>query len=165
MYCKVRDFLSDLKDESEKTLKIFKSLTNDSLSTKVYEEGRTIENIARHIIFTISDMFKYLNIQIDGICKETKLQSVQEIEENYKKAIDNLLEQIPNKLTDEDLTKEIEIYGEKWKVNYMLYAYIKHEIHHRSQITVLMRQANLKVPGVYGPSKEEWKDYGMEPEE
>jgi len=24
-----------------------------------------------------------------------------------------------------------------------------------------MRQAGLKVPGIYGPSKEEWETYGM----
>jgi len=28
---------------------------------------------------------------------------------------------------------------------------------------VLMRQAGLRVPGVYGPAKEEWESYGMEP--
>lgn len=26
---------------------------------------------------------------------------------------------------------------------------------------VLMRQAGLKVPGTYGPAKEEWQQYGM----
>ncbi|MCK4657684.1 MAG: hypothetical protein KAT85_11650, partial [candidate division Zixibacteria bacterium] len=34
-------------------------------------------------------------------------------------------------------------------------------IHHRGQMTVLMRQAGLKVPGVYGPSMEEWEHFGM----
>jgi uncharacterized damage-inducible protein DinB len=28
-------------------------------------------------------------------------------------------------------------------------------------MTVLMRQAGIKVPGVYGPAKEEWAAYGM----
>ncbi|MBI2416475.1 MAG: hypothetical protein HYV28_00920 [Ignavibacteriales bacterium] len=28
-------------------------------------------------------------------------------------------------------------------------------------MTVLMRQAGLKVPGAYGPSREEWAAYGM----
>jgi hypothetical protein len=27
-------------------------------------------------------------------------------------------------------------------------------------MTVLMRQAGLKVPGIYGPAKEEWSIYG-----
>ena len=32
---------------------------------------------------------------------------------------------------------------------------LHHEIHHRGQMTVLMRQAGLPVPGVYGPAKDE----------
>jgi len=38
-----------------------------------------------------------------------------------------------------------------------------HQTHHRAQMTVLMRQAGLKVPGVYGPSREEWSQMGMPP--
>lgn len=29
-------------------------------------------------------------------------------------------------------------------------------------MTVLMRQAGLTVPGIYGPAKEEWATFGME---
>jgi len=29
-------------------------------------------------------------------------------------------------------------------------------------MTVLMRQGGLKVPGVFGPTKEEWSQYGMQ---
>jgi uncharacterized damage-inducible protein DinB len=32
---------------------------------------------------------------------------------------------------------------------------IRHQIHHRGQITILMRQAGLAAPGVYGPNEEE----------
>jgi uncharacterized damage-inducible protein DinB len=39
---------------------------------------------------------------------------------------------------------------------------IQHQAHHRGQMTVLMRQAGLPVPGIYGPSKEEWANFGME---
>jgi uncharacterized damage-inducible protein DinB len=42
---------------------------------------------------------------------------------------------------------------------------IRHEIHHRAQMTVLMRQAGLKVPGIYGPSRDEWQAMGMTPPE
>jgi uncharacterized damage-inducible protein DinB len=38
-----------------------------------------------------------------------------------------------------------------------------HQCHHRGQMTVLMRQAGQKVPGIYGPAKEEWSSMGMEP--
>jgi uncharacterized damage-inducible protein DinB len=32
-----------------------------------------------------------------------------------------------------------------------------HQTHHRAQMMVLMKQAGLKVPGVYGPSEDDIK--------
>lgn len=165
MYCKVQDFIDDYKEESQKTLQIFQSLTEESLRTKVYPEGRDIETIARHIIYSIGDMFQYLDIEINAINKEEKLTSVDDIVYKYSISVQKLLNQIPSKIKDDKLNDEIEIYNEKWKIKHILYSFVKHEIHHRAQITVLLRQAGLKVPGIYGPSKEEWKNYGMEPEE
>ncbi len=165
MYCQIQSFIDDYKQESEKTLQIFKALSNESLTTKVYPEGRDIETIARHIIFTISDMFKYLNINIEVINKNEKLKSVEEITTKYQITVQKLLSGITEILKDEMLEDEVEIYGEHWKIKNVLHSFLKHEIHHRAQLAILMRQAGLVIPGIYGPSKEEWKDYGMEPEE
>ena len=52
------------------------------------------------------------------------------------------------------------MYGEKWPRGMSLSALMAHETHHRGQMTVLMRQAGLPVPGVYGPAKEEWAAMG-----
>jgi uncharacterized damage-inducible protein DinB len=62
---------------------------------------------------------------------------------------------------DADLPVEIDMYGEKWTRAMTLRAIIQHEVHHRGQMTVLMRQAGLRVPGIYGPAREEWAVYGM----
>ena len=64
---------------------------------------------------------------------------------------------------DESLLESDEMYGDSWKRGTTLTILISHQAHHRGQMTVLMRQAGLLVPGVYGPSKEEWVSYGMEP--
>jgi uncharacterized damage-inducible protein DinB len=55
------------------------------------------------------------------------------------------------------------MYGEKWKRAQTLASLVFHQIHHRGQMTVLMRQAGLKVPGIYGPAREEWSAWGMSP--
>lgn len=39
---------------------------------------------------------------------------------------------------------------------------IKHIIHHRGQVTVLMRQAGIEPFGVYDPTKERWVGVGVE---
>jgi uncharacterized damage-inducible protein DinB len=65
--------------------------------------------------------------------------------------------------TDATLEVEDDMYGERWPRGLTLQALIVHQAHHRGQMTVLMRQAGLRVPGVYGPSREEWTAYGMPP--
>ena len=64
--------------------------------------------------------------------------------------------------TDETLAKTSMMYREEWKNGATLRILIQHEVHHRAQMTVLMRQAGLQDPGVYGPSKEEWAGLGMQ---
>ena len=54
------------------------------------------------------------------------------------------------------------MYGMSWKRGTTLSILVNHQAHHRGQMTVLMRQAGLMVPGVYGPAKEEWASMGME---
>ena len=57
------------------------------------------------------------------------------------------------------------MYGEPWQRALTLAILVAHQTHHRGQMTVLMRQAGLKVPGVYGPSKDEWAAMGASPPE
>jgi uncharacterized damage-inducible protein DinB len=88
-----------------------------------------------------------------------------EIANAYKAASDSLADQVGNNWKDETLEVEDNLYGETWKRGLTLRILIDHEIHHRGQMTVLMRQAGLQVPGIYGPAKEEWVKYNMkEPE-
>jgi uncharacterized damage-inducible protein DinB len=53
------------------------------------------------------------------------------------------------------------MYGQTWKKRDVLASLILHQAHHRGQMTVLMRQAGLAVPGIYGPAREEWAAMGM----
>jgi uncharacterized damage-inducible protein DinB len=80
----------------------------------------------------------------------------------YERASQSISHSVHTQWEDAMLPEVLDMYGEKWSRGAILYAIIKHEAHHRGQMTVLMRQANLKVPGVYGPSREEWVTFGMQ---
>jgi uncharacterized damage-inducible protein DinB len=80
----------------------------------------------------------------------------------YSAASDALLKGIES-WSDADLEREDEMYGEIWKRGYGLQVLLVHQTHHRGQMTVLMRQAGLLVPSIYGPVKEGWSAYGVEP--
>ena len=57
----------------------------------------------------------------------------------------SFIEQLKKHYKDEDLQTEDDMYGEKWKRGLTLLYLMLHLAHHRGQMTVLMRQAGLKV--------------------
>jgi uncharacterized damage-inducible protein DinB len=91
-------------------------------------------------------------------------KSSEDILQKYKQASNTLIENLTKEWNDQSLKDEINMYGEMWTKEMVLTSLIKHQIHHRAQITVLMRQAGLKVPGIYGPSYDEWQFMKMEPQ-
>jgi len=51
--------------------------------------------------------------------------------------------------------EEVEFYGMRMPREEVLRLMLRHEAHHRGQLTVFLRLAGAKVPGVYGPSGDE----------
>ena len=164
MYHTINEFLDDWKTESESTLKVFKNITDESLNREIPNYRRTIGILAWHITGSIGEMMRTAGSPIDAV-EESNDQpdSISKIIEEYEKASNNMAAKIKSEWTDASLKEEVNMYGEMWKKEFALKVIVTHQIHHRSQMTVLMRQAGLKVPGIYGPSYEEWKQFGMEP--
>jgi uncharacterized damage-inducible protein DinB len=166
MYRKIEDFLGSWAHETEATLKVFGQLTDESLGQRVNEEGRTLGRIAWHIVQTLPEMGGRTGLQIQGPAETDPIPpSAEEITNRFKEAAGSLAQEVGSKWKDPDLEIEDDMYGEMWSRGQTLGALVGHQTHHRGQMTVLMRQAGLQVPGVYGPSKEEWAAYGMPPQD
>jgi uncharacterized damage-inducible protein DinB len=166
MYRTVQDFLNDWTQENDSTLKVFKNLTDASLKQKVSAEGRSLGRLAWHIVLTLGEMGEKADLKVNAPPESTPNPSTAStIVAAYEKASASLAAEIKQKWNDEMLPEEIDMYGQKWTRSATLNSIIKHQIHHRAQMTVLMRQAGLKVPGVYGPSREEWSQFGMPAQE
>jgi uncharacterized damage-inducible protein DinB len=166
MYLKIDDFIEDWKEESESTMKIFIQIPDEARSAREHVSLRSLERLAWHITQSLTEMPKSAGITgEDPLVGKDIPGSMKEINEEYRKYSARLISELQKNCRDKDLTNEINIYGQVWQLRKVLAALVKHEIHHRAQMTVLMRLQNLKVPGVYGPSKEEWSKYGMEAQE
>ncbi len=161
MYKRIEDFLADWKNEREGTLKVFSELTDESLTKQIPNYKRTPGRLAWHIVLTIDELMSRTGLKLDAPAEDAPIPSkVADIIAAYGKASDSLYNEIRNTWVDSDLEIEVNMYGEMWKKGMILNVLIKHEIHHRAQLTVLMRQLGLKVPGLYGPSEEEWAQMG-----
>lgn len=162
MYYKISDFVKDWTEQKEGTLKILNNLSDESLKQKVYSEGRDLGYLAWHITTAIGEMLSKVGIKTDAPAEDAPVpESAVIIKEAYDKASKSVIEEITKNWTDGTLLQSDNMYGQMWQRGVTLGVLLVHEIHHRGQMTVLMRQAGLKVPGVCGPSKEEWAQYGM----
>jgi uncharacterized damage-inducible protein DinB len=161
MLRKVDDFIKDWKYEAESTGKVLNTLTDESLSQQVTPEGRSLGFLAWHLTQTLGEMLERVGLKIDapGFDRECPTNAA-EIASAYETAARSVTEEVKKNWTDETLLEEDDMYGDTWARGLTLFYLIAHQAHHRGQMTVLMRQAGLPVPGVYGPSKEEWAALG-----
>jgi len=166
MYRKIDDFLKAWAWETESTLKILDALSDESLDSRVGPEGRSLGRIAWHITQTLPEMCNQTGLEVVGPAEEDPIPpSAGEISARFKEAAESLGAEVRGKWTDATLEEEDDMYGMPWSRGQTLTALVGHQNHHRGQMTVLMRQAGLKVPGIYGPAKEEWAEHGMPPQE
>jgi uncharacterized damage-inducible protein DinB len=166
MLTKIEHFEKSYKMLAEGTQKIMDALTDASLKQSVAQDHRTLGRIAWHIVTSVPEMMGEVGLKFEAVKKDAPLPaSAKEISDAYRAASGELLKQVTEGWKDETLFQVEEMYGEKWPRGLTLRILVNHEIHHRGQMTVLMRQAGLKVPGVFGPAREEWTAYGMPPPE
>jgi len=165
MFYHVRDFIKDWQKESANTMKIMQQLTDDSLNQRVTAQGRSLGRIAWHIITCLGEMTQRMGLATEAPAENAPVPvKAQDIIIAYERAAGSLLTAI-QEWQDADLNKADDMYGEQWKRGFSLKVLLRHEIHHRAQMTILMRQAGLAVPGMYGPSREEWSQFGAPPQE
>jgi uncharacterized damage-inducible protein DinB len=163
MFRKVEDFEAEWKTERSSTLRLLELLTDESLAAAVVPGGRTLGFLAWHITQTFREMMSHAGLELEGPAPfEPVPSSAAEILARYERASASVLEQVRERWTDAMLEDEIAAYGQTFRRGFLLDMLIRHEAHHRGQMTVLMRQAGLRVAGPYGPSREEWAAFGME---
>jgi uncharacterized damage-inducible protein DinB len=164
MISRIVDFEHVWSSELESTQKLFKHLTDRALSQAVNPEGRTLARLAWHITTTIPEMISRTGLKIAGPGPDDPIPpGAKLIAKGYSDAAISLLEQVKANWTDATLLEKDDMYGEKWARGFTLTSLILHQVHHRGQMTVLMRQAGLEIPGLYGPARQEWAAFGMTP--
>lgn len=163
MYTRLDHFFKAFKNHREANRRLFGALTDASLPQAIVADHRTLGGMAWHIVTTIPEMMRMTGLPLSAVDAESMPPTAAEaIRAGYETAADELESAVREHWDDAALAVVNEMYGEKWPRGLTLAILLNHEIHHRGQMTVLMRQAGLKVPGIYGPAKEEWGEYGME---
>ncbi|WP_335870964.1 DinB family protein [Bacillus sp. 2205SS5-2] len=158
MFTTVNDFLQEWKQEAALTQKILNALTDESLKEAVSQELYSLGSVAWHITGATYYFPAQVGVSFEvPDLRKSAPSSATEISDTYKTISGRLVEAVSEQLSDDKMSEMVNVFGMEMPMQSLFRLLIQHQAHHRGQLTVLMRQAKLKVPGVYGPSKEEFE--------
>lgn len=155
MYRVVEDFLNDWDHASSGTIQVMEAITDDKLGQAIVEGHNTLGWLGWHLATTPAFFGGQVGLTITPAGGPQDVpSSVEEIVTAYKNISEQIKQEVM-KLTDEQLVETVDSFGGQVPRGTLLAKMIDHQTHHRGQMTVLLRQAGLKVPGVMGPTKEQ----------
>jgi uncharacterized damage-inducible protein DinB len=150
----LESYINEIREESHITQSILDSLSDASLRQEVSPLDRTLGQIAWHIVTSIYTIMSIAELSIPSPGNKNDVPATaKHIAEAYHKTSSALISALQTDWNDETLLETRNMYDMKWPVTQVLDILIKHEIHHRGQLSILMRQANLHVPDIYGPAR------------
>lgn len=156
MFTDAQAFLGVYGWESQSTSRVLGALTDNALAQdKAPGHNMTAGDIAWHIATAPVYMLNQVGFNIDAVSPEMPAQlTAAHIKETYDAICAQVKEQVAAK-TPEDLARTHRVFQMMdWSTGQMLGIMLTHEVHHRGQLSVLMRQAGLVVPSIYGPTFE-----------
>jgi uncharacterized damage-inducible protein DinB len=155
MFQRVQHFADLWLIESAATRRVLSRLTDGALSVRVAPEARSAGETAWHIAGAIRDIGAGMALPLSGPKRGDPVPGeAEEIMAAYARAADELWRLVTTDWSDETLREQDDVYGARWERGHTLYILLAHEIHHRGQLTTLLRVAGLTIPWVYGPSQE-----------
>lgn len=150
-----QDFINQYRMEANTTIACLKELTDESLDQAVSELDRTLGEIAWHVISSVGGFAERAGLKVEGATFDSaKPETVAEMVNVAEEIYNNTLAAYDASLTDESLIEDVDFFDQNMPKGHLLYSMIAHQAHHRGQMTVLMRQADLRVPPIYGPSRD-----------
>ncbi|MEC2076289.1 DinB family protein [Metabacillus fastidiosus] len=153
MYRQVDDFLEEWAVAVKGTLQVLQAVTDDKLGQSILEGHSTLGWLGWHLVETAGYFSHLAGLTVPMIGQDEPVPATaREIIAAYEKVAKAVEEEVA-KLSDEDLLTKTGIANFATK-GALLRFLIDHQTHHRGQMTVLLRQADLPVPPVMGPTKE-----------
>ncbi|MGE7623736.1 DinB family protein [Viridibacillus sp. NPDC096237] len=155
-------FLESWEFEAAATQKLLSNLTDESLKQEVTSQNWNLGRIAWHTVAAIRIITSNTNLKFEAPDEDYPVPTTaQIIEDSYHQASNAFIQALKEQWTERTLQEPIEFLGQQIPNGSLLLFLLQHQCHHRGQMTILMRMAGLTVPGIYGPSKEEWAKFGM----
>ena len=161
---KVTELLLPLYDQEVKnTRRILEVVPDNKFGWKPHEKSMSLGRLASHVaelpsfLVTIiqTEQMELAGSDMKPFSPTTRAEMIAGFEKRATEARQAIAD-----ASDEHLAKSWKLTFKGQEVfggvrNLLLQTTICHQVHHRAQLTVYLRQNNVVFPGVYGPSADE----------
>lgn len=156
MYGSVAELLADYAEESTSTLRVIGAFDSELLATSIPPDGRTIGALVSHLATSARQIIGFTGVTVAMESPVDGNDDVSRQVEFYRHVSETIAHAIRSSWDEQFLLREVSVYGMTWTVAKTFQVLIRHEIHHRGQLVLLLRLNGRKVPGVYGPSADKF---------
>jgi len=154
MYRTTEDFVQEWAASVAGTLSVIRAISDDKLSAAIVEGHNSLGWLAWHLTGTAAAFSAMAGLSAPAFERGSPAPAtVAEIASKYEE-IANGFKAEAEKWADEAMVEQINVFGGQMPRGQFLRKLVDHQTHHRGQMTVLLRQAGLSVPGVLGPTRE-----------
>ncbi|MFN7987733.1 MAG: DinB family protein [Thermoanaerobaculia bacterium] len=167
MFRRIDDFLEIWADERKKTLEAIRTVPAAKMGHSGTPASRSLGRLGWHLVESCVELPGHLGLAVDGprvgengFIAEPLPATMDEVAAAYDRASASVAGKV-REWSDADLESVDELYGERWRRGFSLFVLVAHQAHHRAQMTVLMREAGLRPPALYGPTAEGWAAWGV----
>lgn len=154
MYRQVDDFIKEWEIAANGTAQVLKAITDEKLNQSIVEGHSTLGWLGWHLVGAAGYFSFLAGLKVPMLRQEDPVPATAaEIVVAYENILKCVKEEAA-KLSDADMLEEVKGFNGTIARGSLLRTLIDHQTHHRGQMTVLLRQAGLPVPGIMGPTKE-----------
>lgn len=155
----VDSILNEIDREAEITKRLFEVIPEDKLSFRPHPKAKSLGELAWHIATTQGGVARLTETDTAdaSIPPDREAESLEEILEAFEESLKTAREIIGS--TDDErarsdwtATRNGQIIMTIPRADFWRSILLNHYYHHRGQLSVYLRELDVKLPSIYGPS-------------
>lgn len=154
--------LQELEREAQTTRRVLERVPGDQLGFKPHEKSWTLGQLALHVASlpgAIADLSARSPAQAPGF-NQGSCKSAAELVPVFEASLVRARQVLGGASDAELMSDWVLMNGDQeiWRVprvGLLRSLMLNHQYHHRGQLTVYLRELNVPVPSIYGPSADE----------
>lgn len=156
----VDPILMEMEMEAEITTRLLNIIPEDKLSWRPHPKAKSLGELAMHLATlqgAVAELGKPDAFEFGGIPPEVEATSRAQIHEAFSESLKKAKEIVGSTddaraMAEWKLTKEGKTLMAMPRVVFWRTILLNHKYHHRGQLSTYLRELNVPLPSIYGPS-------------